>query len=103
MPDKEIWIMNNEQRIVLWGCAAAIVVMALFPPVEHKDWLSSPTGAAAGKAGELVYQHTVNYEFLLSKGNGTVVLGDLICQWVIISGIAAVLFFGLKDKKPKGG
>jgi len=77
-----------------------VVLMALFPPVEHER-PNYRSLRPSRHESPISYYHVVNYEFLLTKGNGTVVIGNLLAQWVIVSGITAAFISALKDKKPK--
>lgn len=90
--------MNGRQRFCIWVGIIVVVLMALFPPVER----DIPIGRIR-RIGEedISKRHVVNYEFLLTKGNGTVVIGDLFVQWVIVSVITAAFIYALKGKKPK--
>lgn len=93
--------MNKKQLLCMWIGIIVVVLMALFPPVERE--IPNYRGPRIPRIGEgpISYRHVVNYEFLLTKGNGTVVIGDLFVQWVIASGITAAFIYALKDKKPK--
>ena len=78
--------MNRKQKIVLWVGIVIIVLMGLFPPVRYKRYST----------------YRVRYEFLLVTQN-TVVVTNLLVQWVVVSIIGSGLIYTFRDKRKQKG
>lgn len=75
--------MGNQQRLVLFATAAVLVLMLLFPPFH-----------------EVRSTGTFNwgYHFILSSSSGTVNVGTLAIQCLIVVLVGAICWFALRDR-----
>ncbi len=83
--------VNKKQRWVLFGCAAIIALMLLFPPFH------TPRGP-----GRPAYNHGYDFLFSVSHDYSTVNTGTLFIQWVGVILVGGILWFAFRDKGQSG-
>ncbi len=75
--------MNKNQRLALIGGVAAITIMLLFPPFH-----------LVRQEGTL----NMGYQFIGDGGYAVVNIWQLLAQWIVVSLIAGLAWYLLKDR-----
>lgn len=104
LPNREIWIVNDEQKIRLWLGICVIVLMGIFPPTPrgYCPAVRIPAGIRyPGRPQEIIHYEPPHfgYTFLFTVKTSDIGFGKLVVQWAVVAVVTAGSIYSFRDKK----